>query len=248
MSIVCPHCNAIVLENAIHYPTKTARCSHCDYEFSVARLLQNDEDRKKVEMVYDIPKPARINQYVDGNMLVITRTWERGQGLFMLLLSIPFLIASIAIFGAFLSGTWLVIIHLIVFPIATGFQIRMGLQNFLNVTTIQIDPLDITVQHAPIPAFVSAFGSQDIIQVYVKREYYSKREVFDVKLVMETGQHQTLIKHLPNSVQALYIEQEIEKFLGIVDAPVRGEYGSHVGLLSRLANVFSPKPQTKYKF
>ena len=45
---------------------------------------------------------------------------------------------------------------------------------------------------------------------------------YSVQLVKDGGQ-QALVKGLTDSQQALYIEQELERFLKIEDRPVRGE-------------------------
>ena len=246
MSIVCPQCNTPIPVTTIEQDKAT--CPNCDYEFSVARLLQNDEDRKKMEMVHDIPMPPRIHQVVDGDRLVITRTWQRWNGVFLVIFLTPFVLSIWLMFVALFTGKLAAVVTITIFAIPVAIVAREALQKLLNKTIIQLDPVEITVQDVPITAYSSVFATQTIIQAYVRRIYREKQTQFDVILILDTGEHGMLVKNLPNAVQAQYIEQEIEKFLGIAHAPVRGEYGSNVGLLSCLASLFMPKPHTKYKF
>jgi hypothetical protein len=246
MSLVCPQCNATIATHAIH--SKTARCPECGYQFSVARLLQADEERKKAEIVYDLPMPARIQKVVDADKLVITRTWDRFEGVGLLLFSIPFTGATLYMLLIFLTGNWIVTLHLIAFFFGVIYMWVKALRNIFNITTIEVEPHNITVRHLPFPAYKSVFPSDIIVQVYVKANTHNRQSGFDIVLILVNGRHGILLKNIPHPEQAQYIEQEIEKFLGIVDAPVRGEYGREQGFLSRLANVFFPKQETKYKF
>ena len=47
---------------------------------------------------------------------------------------------------------------------------------------------------------------------------------YEVHLIDRNYKHAKLVTGLPSSEHALYLEQEIERFLHIADRPVRGEY------------------------
>jgi len=48
---------------------------------------------------------------------------------------------------------------------------------------------------------------------------------YEIHAISTRGRNIKLLRGLDTSEQALYIEQEIEKYLHIEDRPVKGEYG-----------------------
>jgi hypothetical protein len=98
--------------------------------------------------------------------------------------------------------------------------------NWFNHTRIVISKGRLIVRHGPLPWF----GNHDLRtlslkQLYVKR-HIRRREgqnmiTYDVWVTTRAGRHFVLVGGLQTSEQALYIEQEIEIFLGIADKPVK---------------------------
>ena len=108
------------------------------------------------------------------------------------------------------------------------------LAGYINRTYIRVDHSLLSIKHAPLPFPGNrTVDASDIKQVYSKaRLSRSQRDgvvtflvTFEVHALTHSGRNLKLLSRLVNSEHALFIEQEIERFLHIQDAPVRGEIG-----------------------
>ena len=102
------------------------------------------------------------------------------------------------------------------------------LAGYLNKTIIDVNFNSITIRHAPIPFWGNKkVSSKTVRQLYCKKDdYYGGRNgyrSFAVHAITSERKNIKLLSGLDNSEQALFIEQEIEKFLKIEDKPVKGE-------------------------
>lgn len=105
-----------------------------------------------------------------------------------------------------------------------------------NRTRLIISEHKIIVETKPLPVYKARreFYAADIEQVYVKRQvaYLSRGStridyhVYVLKHGQETAEE--LVHRLSYVDHALFLEQEIEHYLGIVDRPVEGEYWGKV--------------------
>jgi hypothetical protein len=102
------------------------------------------------------------------------------------------------------------------------------LAGYLNKTTIDVDFNSITVKHGPVPFWGNqTLPSKTIRQLYCKRDEFpgsrNGYRAFAVHAITSERRNIKLLSGLDNSEQALFLEQEIEKFLNIEDKPVKGE-------------------------
>jgi len=102
------------------------------------------------------------------------------------------------------------------------------LAGYLNKTFIDVNFNSITIRHEPLPFWgVKKVSSKKVIQLYCKRDdFFNSRNIyrpFAVHAITNERKNIKLLSGLDNSDQALFIEQEIEKFLSIEDKPVKGE-------------------------
>lgn len=102
---------------------------------------------------------------------------------------------------------------------------------WLNRTHISVSHGKITVRHQPIPFFGNKeIAASDVEQLYT-REIISHDDegttvTYEVHVKTHSPRITILIRYLEDFNQALFIEQEIEKHLGIADMPVEGELSS----------------------
>ena len=103
----------------------------------------------------------------------------------------------------------------------------------LNTTTIRVDGRRLTVRHSPLPFFGQIdLDATKIAQLYVQQAItrsssdnsMSTNVSYALHARMEDGSRKTIARSLPDSDEGLFLEQEIEDHLGVVDRPVRGEY------------------------
>ena len=102
------------------------------------------------------------------------------------------------------------------------------LAGFLNKTYIGVSRQLLAIVTSPLPFFNNrTLNPDDIAQLYSKEKIARGRDsttiTYEVHVVTKSGKDIKLVSGLDESEQALYIEQEIEKYLGITDRPVRGE-------------------------
>ena len=102
------------------------------------------------------------------------------------------------------------------------------LTGYLNRTLIDVDANSITIKHEPLPFWGNKkVSSKAVVQLYCKKDDFlgarNRYHVFAVHAITRERKNITLLSGLDTSEQALFIEQEIEKFLNIEDKPEKGE-------------------------
>jgi hypothetical protein len=165
--------------------------------------------------------------------VLITRRWLRGKH-FVLVFIFPGLSAAL---GYWISQSGL--------NFLTGFAALsllhfdyLILAAFLNRTTVQVGNGEVIVEHGPLPfptAKRARFKKEELKQLYAA----DFRGRFAVNADLTSGKTIPLVPFLVSAEQALFIEQQIEQTLGIVDFEVPGELGS---ALPELLNQASGKP------
>lgn len=236
MSFACPHCSAPVPDLSIDQQREIATCAAC------ARVIDlRAQDVPRVEPVAAAPAPrlrdpvalpenmqirvdaASIGDYRAGassGSITITRRWLRSKH-YVLLLVLLAASGGVA-FGWMQYGAsvWL--------GFATLFVIswtHMLLSMFVNRTEIRVGDGRIDVKHGPIPTLLyrnKSVSASDLRQLYAARF----GAVFAVKAQLVDGSVEDLVRPLVTAEQALFVEQQLERVLGLVDFEVPGELGA----------------------
>lgn len=184
----------------------------------------------KQGQVMDLGLPEGMEAFNNGDSLEITRRWFSLANILLTVFTLfwcgflAFWYAT-ALQGGNLAMFLFPLIHVAV-GVGLSYYVLAG---YVNKTYIHVDHFAISIRHAPLPWFGSrTVDAQDIKQVYVKRHISHSRRggtsvTFEVHALTHSGKNLKLLGGLKNGEQALFIEQEIEKFLRIEDVPVRGE-------------------------
>ena len=121
---------------------------------------------------------------------------------------------------------------MVLFPlihVAAGIGITYtALACWVNTTRITVDQGKVTVRHGPLPWIGNKeLDASNLKQLYSKEQISNSRNsttvTYEVHAVTATGKNEKLVSGLESSEQALYIEQEIERYFRIEDVPVRGQ-------------------------
>ena len=176
----------------------------------------------------DNAAPYRDARMPPDRSLEITRRWYSTKYLGLLFFCIAwdsFLVFWYTMASA--TGEWL----MIVFPVA---HVAVGVSltyttiaGFLNSTRIKVTGGRLAIRHGPIPWRNNHdIAVRDLDQLYVKGNMGrgKKSEDFRLCAVLRSGRSLPLIKGLEQADQALFMEQEIEELLGIIDVAVGDEY------------------------
>jgi len=227
MKINCPGCGKEIPVADVDLRGKIAKCAACNNIFSCAQQLPADSPRAEERMPVGKPKKIKIERSAEG--LKITRKWfDPG---------IIFLTFFCLFWNGFMFFWFYTAFKQKIYPMAlfgtlhgaVGLGLFYGvLSGYLNKTYIRIAYNSLTVTHGPLPWFgQKSLGKEDLQQLYSKEIVYGGRNgpsySYSVQAVTRKGQVIELVPGLSSKEEALFIEQEVEKYLRIEDEPVRGE-------------------------
>jgi hypothetical protein len=176
----------------------------------------------------DVGMPDKMDVSHKGSYLEITRRWIGAKVFFM----VPFTIFWCGFLVFWYSKA--MDIENLTFRLFPLLHVGVGIwllysttAGLINKTTVRVGFERITVRHGPVPYFGKTISAMDIKQLYSKEKTsYSSRQrsvSYEIHAMTQAGKNVKLVTRLESSEQALFIEQEIEKYLGIKDRPVRGE-------------------------
>ena len=105
-----------------------------------------------------------------------------------------------------------------------------AIAGWFNKTSIFVSRDAVEIQHKPIPWIGNKrLLVNNIKQLYTKEKISQNQNgtsvTYEVHVIVFNGKIIKLVSGLESSEQALFIEQEIEKYLKIENQPVRGEVG-----------------------
>ena len=100
--------------------------------------------------------------------------------------------------------------------------------SYFNKTIITVNHRTLESKISPFPfGFKKSIPSRSIEQVYCKEITRGVnndiRVLFEVRVILKNRSNITLFSGLESSEQALFLEHEIESYLGIKDVSVKGE-------------------------
>lgn len=181
----------------------------------------------------DMGLPEGLKVSLEGNELVITRKWFTWIIIFLTFFCVAwdsFLVFWYSMAINIQSNG--VEIFFILFPIvhvAVGAGLTYYvIASYVNTTIIRVSYERLMVKHGPVPwPGNKTIPCNSIAQLFCK-EIISRNKngvsvTYTVSAILKNNTNIKLVSGLNLHEQALYIEQEIEKYLGIKDRPVKGE-------------------------
>ncbi len=228
MQVQCKKCNAAILPENLDLLRSLAKCDACGNLFNCAAQLDALGDdgsgtREKVPM----PKGIRLFRRASG--LRILRRWF-GAKYFGLLFFCLF-------WNGFMVVWFSIAIKQRIWPMAAFGSLHalvgLGVAYFtlagvLNTTTITVINGLLQIRHAPVPVPGNRQIKADSLrQLYTKRVVHHGKNgtsvTYELRAQTSDGRDEKLLGSLDNENQSLFIEQEIEDFLGIQDRSIPGE-------------------------
>lgn len=189
------------------------------------------------------PMPAGMTVEIDGKDLVIRRSWFTWMAIFLLFFSlfwngfILFFLVVVVGIGAAAANqagpAGLIALVFLAVPLLFGAigicLMYYTLCLFVNSTTIRVDHAELSVSHGPLPWWGNVvYPRSDVVQLFcIERVHYGRKGgisfTYDVEIITRGNVRYSLVSTLPDMGQALFIEQQLERHLGIQDVPVAGE-------------------------
>lgn len=221
----CKNCQAVIDPANIDWERELASCQGCGRlmdlrrERAAAESGLRDFKKPRVRVPVDLPVGMSVAS-VAGERLVIRRRWLRQKHWFML-----FLFAAAGIYVAYLwaalgANGWLIVGTL--FVLSWNYNLTAM---FVNSTIITANADAVTVRHGPLP---SPFARNASLKKHDIGQLYSAKlgALYAVLANLKSGQSSRLVQPLITPEQALFIEQQLERALGLTDVPVAGELGN----------------------
>ena len=178
--------------------------------------------------------PAGMSMTPIAQGLVLTRRWLRGKHFVMLAVLMPLTVA--------LAWQWQ----------SRGFEVWMGfaafflmswdfmlVSMFVNTTTITVREREIDVRHGPLP---SLFHRPQRVAVAEVEQLFAAPfgALFEVGVVLRDKTRLPLVRPVASEEQALFVEQQIERRLGLTDVHIAGELGSSLPMPDPIAAAVKP--------
>lgn len=222
----CSNCQAVIDPANVDVERELATCPRCGRLTDLRRKPITPPGRGAHD-----PAPPRARPAVrlpDGmsmttmpDRLIIRRRWLRWKHWFLL-----FIIGGAGAYVAFLwttlePGAWLIVGTL--FVLSWNYNLAAM---FLNSTVITAAGDGISVQHGPLPSLFARNAKAVTAQI---DQLYSTTfgSAFAVQAKLKSGEPLRLVAPLVTAEQAMFVEQTLERRLGLADFAVEGELGSH---------------------
>jgi hypothetical protein len=238
MQLSCEVCHSPLRAEDVRLDLAVAKCHKCNavYDLSGRKargLPAQQRPRSLVRGRAVLPDHFRVEE--DDSTTRISWRWFSWRHV---LLAFGFLLMGV-LAVLFYIGTKAASSQSLLLSILTlgygGFTLWLAyvtLAGFLNRTTIEVNRTRLSIRHGPLPwpggcelpgRELSQLYGQEVIQRNHGRELGS---TYDLLALDRAGHKIELLSGLPERDQVLYLEQALERQLGIADAPVDGEAAS----------------------
>ncbi|HEX2208425.1 MAG TPA: hypothetical protein VHG93_12135 [Longimicrobium sp.] len=228
--LACPSCGARIPAEDMNLSAMAARCRACHAFVDLHAVLPAAQSATTAGAeALPVPLPPQFQVQERGRDVTIIHRWFTW--------AYPVLGVFCAVWMGFLlfwyaialqPGTPLMMKLIPLVHVAVGVGLcYVTVAGFVNRTTISIDRDHVSVRHGPLPWP----GNLDVPGTALEQLFCTAKSVgqqrvqtiYHVDAVLKDGRQLRLIRGLGAREQALFIEQAIEKHLGIADRRVRSE-------------------------
>ena len=224
----CSGCQVAVEPVNIDWERELATCSRCGRLLDLRKAPKPPAaaapESGKPRARSRVQLPAGMSMTTTADQVVIRRRWLRQKHWFLL-----FIIGGAAVYVAYLwaaigASAWLVVGTL--FVLSWNYHLAAM---FLNSTVVTANATSVSVRHGPLP---SLFARNAAVHKHAVEQLYAAKHgpQFAVLAKLRSGDPLRLVAPLITAEQAMFVEQQLEKALGLVDVAVEGELGSEVSV------------------
>jgi len=220
--IICPQCKANIPVEQLNPTQRTARCVDCQSSVPVTNPFSTKHTPAALYWP-SLTLPNGFNLTGSGSTFTVTWRWFGSKYIFLIFFCLIWDLITFNLVGA--AGWAALFIPHVWVAVGVTYYTLAGL---VNHTEIRVDANQLTVTHGPLPYWGNKqFSSDTLGQLYSKkRTHRTKRTTtytYELHAYTRTGRSVTLLKGLDKPQQALFLEQEIERFLDIKDKSIAGE-------------------------
>jgi hypothetical protein len=238
--IACPSCGSTLHSEDMSLQTMTGKCRSChalvDLRAAAPGLAVAPAAAGQAYPASDarepipVPLPAKVHVEARGRDLTIVRRWFSWVYIFLAFFCVVWNGMLLFFYSLIFAVDGPLVIKL--FPIlhvAVGLGLSYTtIAGFLNRTTFRVERDHLTVRHGPVPWKGNLdVPTTSLEQIFCTEQISRGRNGttirYGVEAVLRDGRHLKLATGLEAREQALFIEQTLEKHLGIQDRRVRSE-------------------------
>jgi hypothetical protein len=216
---LCPSCTAPIRREDVHAATGQATCHNCGAQMNLDVHSATGATTVQRRLPVALPKGLNCEKTIHG--IQITRTWFTPAAIVLLLFCVFW--NGFLLFEYWISPNprmpgitqWVPILHVLI-GVYLGY---FAVASLVNRTHVSVDRGMLQIRHTPLPWPGSRkLGAAQIRQLYCKRHVTRNRNgprfSWQLWAVTDASTHHRLLSRLQHE-QALYLEQELEKALGL---------------------------------
>lgn len=228
MRLNCPECGAEIPADNINLDRMVAKCRECNTVFGFGDqfgVIGGLQPRARLA----VPRPASLQVEQDGSELRLIRRWFSPTYIFLGIFAIFWNGFMALWFGiAIIGRVWSMALFGTIHGAIGLFVAYVAVAGLVNSTLVRVGMGEIEVRHSPLPWRGNRrIETAGVAQLYSKEVSHRSRrrttQSYEIHVATRDGHQVRLLSALESSEQALYLEQELERYLGIADQPMRGE-------------------------
>jgi hypothetical protein len=244
MRLHCEACQAALRAEDVRFDLALAKCHLCgavyDFASRQTRGIPTEAPRGLGPLRPRAARPAHLREEENGDRTVLSWRWFRARHVFMAFFCLfwdGFMV--MALIGMPVHMWPVLVLHL-----GTGLVLTyLTLSGFLNTTRVEASRSELTIRHGPLPWPGSrTVSGHELTQLYCQEARGpSPKQVFpgpahllassySLLGIDQQGRKVKLLSGIEDKDQVLYLEQALERRLGIEDSPVAGELASRVSV------------------
>jgi hypothetical protein len=227
VALKCPSYASPLRAEDLDVARGLVKCSYCQALMTLpASAAPGPAFRPRPEA----PLPSRVSVADTGAGVELRLRWFTPVFLFLLAFCVAwdgFLVFWYSL--AMREGApWIMAVFPLLHVAAGAALTYVTLTGFVNSTVVRVDRGRLSVRHGPLPwAGNRDYADGEVEQLYckerVQRGKRSEQTTYEVWAVLAGGRSVKLLSAVGGDEQALFLEQRLERALGLQDRPVAGE-------------------------
>lgn len=242
MQIPCPNCGQTIQSQDMNLDNMVAKCRSCHALLNLpSRIVASaapitSKSAAPLRPKHSKPPRFEVEEDESAHTFRIAYRWLNAGFIFLCFFTLSWLIFT-AVMWTFAILILFKIEHpaskffplILCIPTFIGiFLVYMAAAGLVNRTEIMVSPDGLRVNNGPLPWYGNIqYDVLDIAQFYcVEQIQHSRHHVhyrYHLNALTKDGKKLPVLRHLNEKDHALFIEQELERFLAIEDQPVKGE-------------------------
>jgi len=229
VELACRNCGGRLSPDDFSERLKVIRCQHCQSIYALKSATPPSPSSAGVHEKPTVEMPRGFSVVEDARGLQIIYRWFSAGFVFLLFFAITWNAILVGWHSmAFAAKSWFMSVFSIVH---TGVGVGLAyivLCGFVNQTIVSVRDGKLTVRHTPLPwPGNTALDARSLKQLYAKEKVVSTKKGqsyhYALYAIDDSGTRRVVLKKLTSVEQAVFLEQQIERFLQIEDRAVSGE-------------------------